>query len=95
MLNKMHQARWNAAKKFYQSIIDCARTQNAIILWRDSPISPEQICITEDGVHIRWANTAVIMFEPDPDWDHGLHTPIKEYQQEIRPQFKLAKLIDF
>lgn len=95
MLTKTHQARWNAAKKLYQGIIDRAREQNAIILWCDVPISPEQICIAEDGVHIRWANTALILFEPDPNWDHGLHTPIKEYEQKIRQQFKIAKLINF
>ena len=94
-LNKLHQKRWDAAKKLYQRLKDKAEYLKCEITFDDDIIKPEQIVITDTEIYVQIDNCRFSRFECDPECDHGLYETIIETKQEAKKRFKLVKIINW
>jgi hypothetical protein len=94
-LNLQQQARWNAAKSLFEGLVATAKRLDAVIMYDGEMITPDQIEISDGAIYVRSGATKVIWFEADPDFDHGLYTPIDEFEAEHRAAFALYKKITY
>lgn len=95
MLNKRHQARWNSARALFQSMIDTANRENAMLLFNGSLIPTSAVRITEDGIYVVEDNCTFIQFEAKPDFDHGLYDKASEFAAKIKKNFVIVKKLEF
>lgn len=96
-LNKTQLARWEAAKALFSSLRSKALLEGASIMYDGTIIEPKQIVITEDEINVVFPDrhSTYNQFQADPDYDHGLHTTSRTYEEKMRKNFKLVKQIEF
>ena len=95
-LTRLHQQRWDAAKRLFQRMKALAADPDVHILMDGQRIKPEQICIEATELHVRWPNgTRYLLFRANPNEDEGLYTPIKEFETSIRKDFQLVKPLNY
>ncbi len=95
---KSHEKRWQAAQQFIndikQKVVSQGCTHFSFDDETDIPIENMQVkestieveCVRTDIPHV--GSSVCILFENDPDWDHGLYTPIKEWQKDMKERLK-------
>lgn len=96
-MKKISLQRWEAALKLFNALKESALREKAFIGYDNKQIiKPENIVIDEKTIHVRLTPTCRIRwFELDEEWDHGVFTPIKEYEKDFRERFHLCKIIPF
>jgi len=94
-LNKRHQARWNSARRLFQSIIDTANRENAMLLFNGSLIETSAIRITDAGIYVSEDNCTFIQFEANPELDHGLYDKASAFEAMIRRSFVIVKKLAY
>ena len=94
-LNKRHQARWNAARALFQSMIDTANRENGMLLFNGSPIPTSDVRITDVGIYVVEDNCTFIQFEANPDFDHGLYDKASSFEAKIRRNFVIVKKLEY
>jgi hypothetical protein len=90
ILSKLHQSRWDAAKKLFQSIKDKAKKRGYLIHYCGNFIKPEQIVIGVNDIRINIEDTVYEIFYANPDYDHGLCDTIKMFRDRTKLDFKLV-----
>lgn len=92
-LNK-YEKRWIAAREFFelfkQQVIEAGGTGFEY----DGDYYPlENLIIGEKEIYLKYSEKGCNsqLFENDIDCDHGLHTPIKEFQEEFLDRVKIFK----
>lgn len=93
--NKLHQRRWDAAKKLFQRLKDKAEYFGYGIMFDSTTIKPEQIVITDDEINIRIDNCQYNFFAADSDMNHGVYETIGDYKANIKKQISLVKIINW
>lgn len=96
-MKKISLQRWEAALKLFSALKEAAIREKAFI-WYDNEqtIRLEDIVVDETTIHVKLSPTCrVRWFELDEEWDHGVFTPIKEYEKDFRERFQLCKNIPF
>jgi hypothetical protein len=94
-LNKLHQRRWDAAKKLYQRLKDKAQFLDYDLMFDGSIIKPEQIIIGDTEIYVQIDNCQFGRYECNPECDHGLYDTIESTRQDAKKQFKLVKIINW
>lgn len=93
-LNKLHQQRWNNAKRLMTKMIECAESKGASIMYGESIIEPNQIKIDDTTIIIQMTPTmSYRYFEADPDYDHGLYQTCAQFKEDMHKDFTLVKKI--
>ncbi len=93
-LNCRHQKRWNAAKRLFTNLKEKAKFCNAQLMFDGELGNADHITIGDDIISYRASpGITYILFEANPDYDHGLHTSIEDFRTEMRERFKLVKHI--
>jgi hypothetical protein len=101
ILNELHQQRWDAARRLFQGMIDVASREKAKIMFDQTVIEPEQIVISDDGIHVKFpapskparGAATYIMFEPNVERDHGLYTPMANFAADMTARFTVVKTL--
>ncbi len=71
-----------------------AKFLNAQLYFDDSHVDVDNLIIEETRIVLKPVpNTTYILFEADPQWDHGLHTSIEDFREQMKQRFKLVKYI--
>jgi hypothetical protein len=94
-LNKRHQARWNSARRLFQSMIDTANRENAMLMFNGSLIPTSAVRITDTGIYVAEDNCTFIQFEADPNFDHGLYDKASKTEARVRENFVIVKKLAY
>jgi len=82
----IYKARWNKAKALAQALNKRreeaikAFGKKVIFMWRGE-FYEAGLTIEDDTIYIRSENCIHGIFDDDPAFDHGSHTPIKEIEE--------------
>jgi len=83
----VYKARWNKAKAM---ALDINRRRDeatkkfgkrAILLDDQGEIVTGELHVTEDEIYMTEGNCHFAIFEDNPEYDHGSHTPIKDIEE--------------
>lgn len=97
MLTSEHQDRWDKAKAFFQSVIDAAKQHQAVLYFDGEVTNIDNLKITEDTITLQFDDWSglVILFEADPELDHGLYEESDKYISDMRSRMKLYVEVQF
>lgn len=55
----------------------------------------EALSVTDRGIYVNDGNCRFCIFEADPEYDHGLHDTIEEFEASFRLRLRIVKIIPF
>lgn len=97
-LTTQHRQRWEAAKSLFLRLKHAAAAQgeDGRLTFDGDLIKPEQLVVSDEGVWmVLRPGITIIMFEVNPEYDHGLYTSIAEYERMVRRRFKLVREVSY
>ena len=89
-LSWLHSRRWNFAKALVESMIIKANAQGASILFDGELITPNEIVIDDTSIKVVKDRTTHMIFEANPELDHGLHDSTGQFEARVRESFVLV-----
>lgn len=90
-LNKTQQARWDAARRLFLSLIQAAADNQGQIMFDSTKIEGYQVEISETEINVLIGRCTYNFFVADPEMDAGLYDTISKYEKDIRDQFSVVK----
>mgnify|MGYP000860872208 FL=1 len=82
----IYTARWNNAKKIAEKIIKI-QSEGGLVFNEENSIVNKFVIDKDrtgiEGVYELGNNITVFYFQNTLDWDHGMYTPIKEYNKQF------------
>lgn len=94
-LNKLHLARWMAAQKLVVRLLTTAVLDGGTIMFENTPIEMTNLVINERGIYVDLENCRYIMFEADPEYDHGLYDKVEDFEACFRNRFTIVKKLEY
>jgi hypothetical protein len=95
-LNTRHQHRWLAAQRLVVRLLKTAVFENATLMFEGQMLPFEAIVVNERGIYVDTdPNCRYIMFEADPEMDHGLYDKTKDFEACFRKRFTLVKKVAY
>ena len=90
-LNTRQEHRWAAAQRLVFALKLIAKQEQAILLFDGELLELTAIRMNDRGIYVVAENCTYIVFEADPEVDHGLYDKAKDFETEFRKRFVLVK----
>tara|TARA_Y100000310_G_C20070411_1_gene529117 strand:+ start:112 stop:435 length:324 start_codon:yes stop_codon:yes gene_type:complete len=87
----MYQARWKAALELWREISGLCEDGRFCVRWDDNIGS---VLFEDDGIYWRVDNIRFVLFENDKSRDHGLHTTVAVYREDVLARIHVCSRID-
>ena len=96
-LTRQQQNRWEAAKLLVERMLAKARFVDAHFLFDGQFIDVDQIVISDTRIVVECPDhrATYLLFEADPDTDHGLHDTINDFRTYLKQRFRMIKEINW
>jgi hypothetical protein len=94
-LSPIHRRRWNFAKAFFESMIIKANARGASILFDGELITSNEIVIDDTSIKVVNGRTTHMIFEANPELDHGLFETPGQFEARVRESFVLVVQITY
>lgn len=94
-LSQLHRRRWNFAKALVESMITRANARGASILFDGELITTNQIVIDDTSIKVVNGRTTHMIFEANPELDHGLFETPGQFEARVRKSFVLVVQITY
>ena len=92
-MTRLHAARWLAAKQACQAIIKKAQSAGALIFFQGALMPPTKIVIGKTRIVVRMKNSVHILYEANPEYDHGLYDTVAVTTQRLRRTLRVFQEI--
>lgn len=86
---------WSNAVTLINSLKNKAIELNALIWFDELIVKPSDIIIDEFSIHVAYGNSIFSIFEKDINCDDGLYTPVDDFRDFVRTNFKIFQQIEF
>lgn len=90
-INKIHIARWDAAKKLFGRLIRMSKLSGSEIYYEGIKINSDDITMTDTEIYVKIGTTTYSIFINDILYDEGLYTRISDFANLVKAKFKLVK----
>lgn len=93
-LTRTQNARWENAKRLVRQLIALAGANNALILAYGEIIDIGAFTICDDLKFISYGpkHKRVLIMSADPEFDYGLELTMKQFEKQMRDNFKLVTI---
>lgn len=86
---------WNNAVTLINCLKNKAIEFNALIWFDEMIVKPSDIIIDEFSIYVVYENSIFSIFEKDTSYDDGLYTPVDDFRDYVRENFKILQQIEF
>lgn len=91
----VYDARWNNARNFIQRIKELADTNEYVLMFDGDTLTDGYIEVDDENreINIVFPGCCINIFNSDPDYDEGAHTPVKEWIDEMKTRLRVFREI--
>lgn len=94
-MTKQHQKRWIKALSFWKGVAAAAELNSVTEITFDGGSFPiKGLLFLPNKIILQRDNSPTLLFEADPEYDHGLYTKSSEYIADMKSRIKLLKRVE-